>query len=100
MAYDHGRCNFVRRWIRGIAERSYEITIDRSRVTIRITSGASITTHEYKISDIRDVRSTAVVSSGKARKNGRKLFASNSSSNPASRWRFSTEDRPKKASGC
>lgn len=55
---------FIRRWIRGIAERRYEITIDRSRVTIRVTSGAGIAMHEYKISDIRDVRSTAVVSSG------------------------------------
>ena len=54
----------VRRWIRGIAERHYEITIDQSRVTIRITSGAGIATQEYKISDVRDVRSTAVVSSG------------------------------------
>ena len=65
MAYGHGRGQVpVSRWIRGIAERTFTITINRSQVTIRITSGAGIATQEYKISDIRDVRSTAVVSSG------------------------------------
>jgi hypothetical protein len=54
----------VRRWIRGIAERRYEITVDPSRVTVRITSGANVTTRDIKISDVREVRSKSVVSAG------------------------------------
>jgi hypothetical protein len=54
----------VRHWIRGIAARRYEVSVDRSKVKVVQTSGSKVVTHECNISDVGEVRNTAVVSEG------------------------------------
>jgi len=54
----------VRRWIRSIAARRYEITIDRSTVKISQISDASLAMRHCNISDIREIRSAVIVSEG------------------------------------
>ena len=59
---------FVRRWIRNIAARRYEITLDRSTINVVQISGANVATRQCHISEVREIRSTAVVSEGERRK--------------------------------
>jgi hypothetical protein len=58
--------SWVRRWIRGIAARRYEITVDRSTVKIVQTAGVYVVTRQCNISDVRELRGTAVVSEGES----------------------------------
>ena len=60
---------FVRRWIRNIAARRYEITLDRSTIKVVQISGANVSTRQCHISDVREIRSTPVVSEGEGAQN-------------------------------
>lgn len=55
---------WIQRWIRGIASRDYEIAIDNSRVVVFRKDGARVTREERNVSDVVDVESETVVSSG------------------------------------
>src|SRR5206468_1419007 len=57
-------CVWLRHWIRGLANRSYEITLDDSRVVVFRKVGDRVTRDERSISDVIDVESEALISLG------------------------------------
>jgi hypothetical protein len=59
-----GGCVWVRRWIRGIAERTYEISLDNSRVVVFCKAGDRVTREERSISEVAGVEPETIVSSG------------------------------------
>ncbi len=64
----------VRRWIGGIASRTYDITIDPETIAVTQTDAKKTKTQQRKIADVRDVRRDVIVSSNNSSQGYRPLL--------------------------